>query len=95
MDFGNHMSTGGWAFSIVAMLIVLGLIVAAVLWLVSERRDRGGSVSAAGETAGEILDRRLAGGELTAEQYHQLRETLSDNARSTDGPRPLPVDSRV
>jgi uncharacterized membrane protein len=95
MGFGNHMSTGGWAVSIVAMLIILGLIVAMVIWLVSERRDRGGSDSAAGETAREILDRRLAGGELTAEQYQQLRETLSDGAHSTGGARPRPADTRV
>jgi putative membrane protein len=94
MDFGNHMGTGGWVFSILATLIILGLIVAAVVWLVPSRRDRGSSVSATGETASEILDRRLAGGELTAEQYQQLREALSDGAQSTDGARRRFADTR-
>jgi len=85
MYWGNHMTTGGWIFSIFGTLIVLGLIVAAIVWLI---RDHG-SQTAANESASEILDRRLADGELNLEQYNQLRETLvAEQAAATPDPRP-------
>jgi uncharacterized membrane protein len=84
MYWGNHMTTGGWIFSIFGTLIVLGLIVAATVWLI---RDRG-TQTAASESAREILDRRHASGELNLEQYNQLRETLADEQATTPDPRP-------
>ena len=96
MYWGNHMGTGGWVFSIFATLIVLALIVAAIAWLFSARRDRGSSLSPPGDSANEILNRRLASGELTAEQYEQLLEKLSDTTPSTFGPRTgRPAGTRV
>jgi uncharacterized membrane protein len=81
MYWGNNMGTGSWIFSILGTLIILALIVAATAWLLSARRDRG-STSTSGESATEILNRRLASGELTADQFRQLRETLSDTPSS-------------
>jgi uncharacterized membrane protein len=86
MSWGNHMGTGGWIFSILGTLIIIGLIVALIVWAASLRGDRSGSTTAADGSAREILDRRLASGELTAEQYEQLREAL-DAAPSTGDPR--------
>jgi uncharacterized membrane protein len=88
MYWGNHVGTRGWIFSILGTLIILGLIVALIVWAVSTRGDRSGSATRASGSAREILDRRIAGGELTAEQYEQLRETLGDAAASTADPRP-------
>ena len=88
MYWGNHMSTGGWIFSILGTLIIIGLIVALIVWAVSQRGDRSATATGAGGSAREILDRRLASGELTAEQYEQLRATLGDAAPSTGDPRP-------
>jgi uncharacterized membrane protein len=86
MYWGNHMGTSDWIFSILGTVILVGLIVALVVWVVSPRSDRGGSASATGESPREILDRRLAGGELTPEQYSQLHETL-DGAAANSRPR--------
>jgi|ERR1035437_10227719 uncharacterized membrane protein len=88
MYWGNHMGTGDWIFSVLGTLIILGLVVGLIVWAVSPRGDRGGSAAAAGESARAILDRRLASGELTVEQYEQLRETLGDAQPSTLGSRP-------
>jgi uncharacterized membrane protein len=87
MYWGNHMSTGDWVFSIFGTLIILALIVGVIVWLVSlsSRSDTG--PTAAGESAREILDRRLAGGEITVEQYRQLRGALDDAARTSDAQR--------
>jgi putative membrane protein len=92
MHWGNHMGAGGWISSILGTLIIIGLILAVIVWAVSPRGDRSGSATGAATgasgSAREILDRRLADGELTAEQYEQLRETLGDAAPSSGDPRP-------
>jgi uncharacterized membrane protein len=74
---GNHMGTGSW-LSIVGAVIVLALIVMAIIWLLS---SRSGRPTASSTPAGEILDRRLASGEITSEQYDQLRERLDVGPR--------------
>ncbi len=88
MYSGNNMGTGGWVVSVLATLIVVALIVAAMVWRFSARRDGGGGVSTPGESANETLNRRLASGELTAEQYEQLREMLSDARPRTSAHAP-------
>jgi putative membrane protein len=75
MYWGNHMTTGGWIFSIVGTLIIIALIAAAIVWLIGDRSRQ----SAPGASAREILDRRLANGELDLEQYKQLRAELTDD----------------
>jgi putative membrane protein len=87
MYWGNHMSTGGWIFSILGTVIIVALIIAAVVWLAS---DRSAGPEASAESAGEILDRRLASGEVTPEQYNELRETLGASAPLDRRP-PSPV----
>jgi putative membrane protein len=88
MYWGDHMSTGDWVFSLLGTLIVLALIVATIVWLVSTLSDRGRGTNASAPSAREILDRRLASGELTVEQYEQLREALSDGQSATRDPQP-------
>ena len=62
------------------LLLVLGaLLVAGLVWAV-QLSSRGGShsmnVSSAGEAPLEILRRRYAGGEITKEQFDEMRRTL-------------------
>ena len=78
MYWNGHMSTAGWILSVLWTLIIVALVVAGIVWLVStlSNREAGGSTSSA--SAREILDRRLASGEITVEQYQQLRHTLAD-----------------
>ena len=64
MYWGNHMSAGSWIFSIIGTLIMVALLVAAIVWLVSSRRS---TLQASSGSANEILDRRLASGEITSE----------------------------
>jgi uncharacterized membrane protein len=87
MYWGHHMSTGGWFFSVVATLIVIGLLVAAIVRLTSGLGGRGGSTATV-SSAREILDRRLASGELRVEHYEQLRAALSDGQAATPDPQP-------
>ena len=87
MYWGDHMSTGSWIFSILATLIILAIIIGLIVWIVSPA-SRSGSATTTGESAREILDRRLASGELTVEQYSQLREALDDVPSTTSDSRP-------
>jgi uncharacterized membrane protein len=76
MDWNGHMSSGGWIFSILAMIIILALIAATIVWIareLSNRRNRGPGTLM---SARKVLDHRLASGEITTEQYEQLRQTL-------------------
>ena len=69
------MGAGGW---ILMTVFWVGLI-AAIVWAGSRLFARPGSVdhvSGAGEQPGEILERRLANGEIDAETYDALREKL-------------------
>jgi uncharacterized membrane protein len=87
MYWGNHMSTGAWIFSILGTLIILALIVGVIVWIVSEAGNRGGGRATSGVSVREILDRRLARGEIASDQYDQLREKLDATAAPID-PRP-------
>jgi uncharacterized membrane protein len=80
MMYGHDMSTWGWIASIAVTVLVLALILAAIVWLV--RAQGGASPSpagdpAAGASAREILDRRLASGEIDESEYRRLREARS------------------
>lgn len=94
MYWNGHMSAAGWILSVLWTLIIIALVVAGIVWLVSalgNRETRAPAAEGSGQSAREILDRRLANGELTVEQYKQLRETLSDSApsaRDKAPPRP-------
>jgi uncharacterized membrane protein len=86
------MTAAGWAIAILWTVIILALIAGAVYWLVSELSRRNPREAAAtGEvSARAILDRRLAKGELTVEQYKELRATLDGEAAVAADRPPLP-----
>ncbi len=88
MNWSDHMGTGGWVFAILCMAIVLALVAAGFVWLVSTRGNREGGGPGPGPTAREILDRRLANGELAIEQHRQLRDALGEGSPARDPQRP-------
>jgi putative membrane protein len=89
MYWGNHMGAGGWIFSILASFVFLALIAALIYWLLSAATSGGSPARGdSRESPKEILDRRLASGELTVEQYQQLRDPLGTPAQP-----PAPVAS--
>jgi uncharacterized membrane protein len=87
MYWGNHMSTGAWILSIFGTLIILALILAVIVWIISELGNRNGDRALPAVSAREILDQRLASGEITSDQYDQLREKLGATSAPID-PRP-------
>jgi uncharacterized membrane protein len=65
----DHMGWGWGVLSTLAFLLLLALVVGVAL---SALRKRDGP------TSREILDRRLASGEITVEEYERAREAMSD-----------------
>lgn len=74
MNWSGGMGTAGW----VLMSIACVILIAAVVWAVATlfgRADRPGAASIA-ERPEEILDRRLARGEIDTNAYDVLRKKL-------------------
>jgi uncharacterized membrane protein len=80
--FGYGYGAGGGLFMLLFGALVLVAIVLLVVWVVrasSGHRAAGGTVPpqpACHEEAVAIAKRRLASGEITAEQYNEIIHTL-------------------
>ena len=72
--YGGGMGWGAWLAMGLFWLVLLGLIV----WLVSRLLpdSDGGTTRNTGESALEILDRRLASGEIDLEAWQAARAAL-------------------
>jgi len=84
IEHGEHMSTGGWVFMGLGMLVLIVLVVVLVVWLVSQQRSSAGPPP--GRSARETLDHRLVSGEITPDQYDELRQKLDPGAAAPAGP---------
>ncbi|MBO0770025.1 MAG: SHOCT domain-containing protein [Actinobacteria bacterium] len=86
---------GGWAFWQVALMWVVmiafwGLVIWAIYALVTSLTRRPGQGQRSGEhgagDARQILDERLARGEIDPDEYQRLRDAMtSHDGRSTAG----------
>jgi putative membrane protein len=83
--YSGGMNSLGWLFMGAFWLILLGLIV----WLVVELlpHGSGGTIRTTGESALDVLDRRLASGEIDLEPWQTQRAALlgaqGDGTRSS------------
>ena len=86
MDSGDHMD-GAWGWVMGAFMILAAVaVVALVAWLVrstttAHMHPHAGPLGAgpAGETPIQILDRRLASGEITPEEHRERAAILGKN----------------
>ena len=69
----------GWAW----MIVFWGLIIWGVYTLVSRLSGPRDGAGQSRETAQEILERRYASGELTHEQFEDMRRRLTGEGRGT------------
>lgn len=66
-------------FGGIGMLLWAGVIVAVVWWIAQAAGARTGPSALPGQTSGtprETLDARLARGDITVEEYRELRKVL-------------------
>ena len=88
---GNHMGAGGWVFMAIIMVVLLGLLVAFIVWLIGDPRRRPHrDHNVAGGSANEILDRRLATGEIGVQEYERLKNSMATPAVSPAPPTEPP-----
>jgi uncharacterized membrane protein len=86
MFYQHNMGAGGWVFMAVANVVIWGLVLVFVVWLVQDLRTRAQRQHiASGASSGEILDRRLASGEISIGEYQRLRACIGESgpAQST------------
>lgn len=75
-------SWGGWGWMMLMPLVWIALI-GVIVWAVVRIMQRGDRVTApARETPQQILDRRLASGEIDPDAYTKARAVLADRDRS-------------
>jgi putative membrane protein len=77
---GDDWGPGPWILFVPLIWIAIILTVA---WLVRGRGWGRGWGPPRGPTAVEILDRRFAEGEISAQEYRDRRNTLSDRGSGT------------
>lgn len=80
---GPGSRVGGWAWGLgmglgwLSMLAFWGALIVGVVWLVRAfGGDTDGAARRGEESALDILKRRYAAGEITREEYEQMRRTL-------------------
>ncbi len=71
----NGMGAGGWVLMIFAWVALIALVVWAISRLFPTRAG-GDSREQLAETPDDILDRRLARGEIDTDEYARLRDAL-------------------
>ena len=81
MDWGS----GGWVLMAIGMALFWGLVVLGVIWLVRTFSQPGHNRDADhGLSAIEILDRGLAQGTISAEEYEKRRRLLDGWSTTPD-----------
>jgi uncharacterized membrane protein len=69
------MTTGGWIFMVLGMLILVALAVILVIWIVSQQRKPDlGPLPPRISALGEALDHRLVNGEVTTARTTSCQE---------------------
>jgi|SRR5215203_4534629 len=87
--WGFHHGDMGFGWWLIMFLINVIFWAAVVYGIV--RLVRGGwHRAASGASAREILDRRLASGEITPDEHDRLASRLNDSTRDRTSPPPAP-----
>ncbi len=76
-DMGDHMGdwgAGWWVLMTIGMVVFWGLVILGVVWLV--RSTGSAQHHERGLSAIDVLDRRLAQGEISPEEYRERRGML-------------------
>ena len=80
---GDHMdwNSGWWVVMMIGMVLFWALVAFGIVWLVHSLQGGAGSRRHGEPDALELLDRRLAEGAISVEEYEQRRRVLVDSSR--------------
>lgn len=84
-SWDNHMGDwdAGWWIAMVLMMIVFwGLLILGAVWLIGSLA--GGDRAIHRRDPVEVLDHRLARGEISADEYRELRKLLREKGDSKE-----------
>ncbi len=84
-DFSMHMDgwgAGSWILMVAGMILFWGLLVLGLVWLFRALGEGGARRTL---DAQEVLERRLAEGDISVEEYRERREALSSRAGDPAG----------
>ena len=85
----REVGWGWWLLMSLGMVAFWALVIYGVVWLARDggaaRGQRSEPVDRA-EPAGEVLKRRLAAGEITVEEYEELRRVIDDEPAGARDP---------
>ena len=79
-SWGMHDGGGGWWIGMMLVMVLFwAAVILGIVWLARGGFDgwRGGRR----ETPTEILDRRFAEGEISAEDYRERRQVIANSSR--------------
>ncbi len=78
--WGDHMDWGGgwWVVMVLGMVLFWALVIIGGIWLVRELGGRGGRRGREPDALA-LLDRRLAEGSISPDDYRERRAILTDS----------------
>ena len=85
-DFDGHMDwDGGWGVvMLIGMVLFWALLIVGIVWLVRELGSSRASHSKPDDDPLRVLDRRLAEGAISPEDYRERRTILGDRSDRPD-----------
>lgn len=88
--WGDHMDWGGgwWVVMVIGMVIFWALVVVGIVWLVREASGHRGFGVRRGHDPLELLDRRLAEGTISPDDYRERRAILTGSSHPPQGDPP-------
>jgi len=71
---GHYMGWGGMGFGWIFWIVIVAVVIWAIIRIANTSQNRKSDTS--GETPLDILKKRYARGEITKEQYEQMKKDL-------------------
>lgn len=84
-DFGHmgNWGAGWWILMMLGMVVFWGLVIVGIVWVVRELAGRHEHGSSTDTSPLDLLDRRLAEGQISPDEYEERRRILSGAADGT------------
>ena len=78
-NFGHmgNWGAGWWILMMIGMVVFWGLVILGIVWVVRELSGRHHASGPASSAPLAVLDRRLAEGEISPEDYQERRRILT------------------
>jgi len=77
--YGPGFIAGGWILMLIGMVVFWGLIITGLVLLIRYIAAQTPSRGPAHDTPIDILNRRLAAGEISTDEYEALRQRIEGN----------------